>query len=102
MKKFLKNLLFFGLLVFILQQISFLFVSPFWGSDVLDSKYSYLLEKDKDFNTLFIGSSRINRGVNPAIINCSLTEFGVKSYNFGSPSTINPETYYITEQVLQI
>lgn len=101
MKRFLINLFGFGLLVYILQQVSFIFVSPFWGSDVLDSKYAYLLDKNNDFNTLFIGSSRINRGVNPAIIDSALAEYGVKSYNFGSPSTTNPETYFITEQILK-
>jgi hypothetical protein len=101
MKVFLKNLFGFGLLVLILQQISFIFVSPFWGNDVLDSKYAYLLEKDKDINTLFIGSSRVNRGVNPKIIDSLLTEYQVRSYNFGSPSTTNPETYFITEQILR-
>lgn len=105
MKKFLLRLGLFlvGYLVMI-NCAKYIFPPSFsWGNEYFSQKREDYA-KAGNINTLFIGSSRIYRQVNPAIfdsiVNASHPAQPVHSFNFGSPATFAPETYLYCEELI--
>lgn len=102
MKKFLINLSnAFGILLGILLLKS-IFLKPSISNELYVAKYENYLAKslDDDYNTLFFGSSRIFRHVNPSLFDSLGNELNLSSYNLAAPATFNPELYHIYDRFL--
>src|SRR5437764_1691332 len=61
----------------------------------------FAIHKD-EFDTIFVGSSRIHNGVAPSIFDRVLAENGIpsRSFNFGASGMYPPEEFYVLEQIL--
>ncbi len=70
-----------------------------WGeSPDFIRKFSYLKSKSKEYNTVFIGSSRIKYHINPIHFD-SITR-NTKSFNLGSSGMFVPASYFIAEKII--
>ncbi|MCB9232125.1 MAG: hypothetical protein H6581_10705 [Bacteroidia bacterium] len=102
LKKILKwlggGLLGLAMLGFALLQASEWLVPYYWGNVPLKTKMVYLKQHKKDFDTFFIGSSRVYRQINPATFD-SIT--GRKSFNLGFAGIYVPEALAFLENFLQ-
>lgn len=56
-----------------------------------DRKYTDFKENARNIDVLFIGSSHVLNGINPAVI---YSETGITSYNMGKPGGMVPESYW--------
>ena len=104
MKKFLYKILAFTLLATIVCGLcSTIWNEPFsWGNKPLHLKASYFLKNKTHYNTLFLGSSRINAQVIPEMFDASVSpQFNIKSYNMGINGMGNPNQYYVYEKLLE-
>lgn len=110
MKKFVKNIFFFVIpfmFLLLIKKITFAYIlresktAYALGESLFTSKLHYYQNNQKSFNTVFFGSSRIYRHVNPIIFDSVLVEKKICSFNFGTPSTVNPEVYFLYENFIK-
>ncbi len=102
-----KLLLHIGLLLTLIVTISVIlcnYVYPIlkltdWtqGSDLMYYKNGDLHKTGNNCNTLFIGSSRVHRQVNTAVVD---SVAGTSSYNFGVNWLFVPESFYVYENII--
>lgn len=96
MKKFRKKLMLFalGLIgIFIVKNL----LTPYYlGNPQFATKLDYFKSHDdKNYNTVFFGSSTLYRHVNTTLFDSILREQNLKSFNFATGGTYNPETFYL-------
>lgn len=84
-------------IVFVANWVITQFASPFYGNERLDKKLVYLEEHAEQYNTLFLGSSRVNNQVNPIIFDKTS---GTKSFNMGIGGCNGIETMKLVEYLL--
>jgi hypothetical protein len=67
-------------------------------------KMRFFAAHKDDFDTIFLGSSRIHSGVAPAVFDGVLAENGVASrtFNFGASGMYPPENFFVLEQILAL
>ena len=75
---------------------------PFPQIDGVSQKLRFFAAHKDEFDTLFIGSSRIYFQISPAIFDGVMRESGspMRSFNFGIGGMHLPESAYVLEQVL--
>jgi hypothetical protein len=102
MKRFLQKiglfLVFFtGLCIF----HNIFIPGPIRGNDQQDIKLKHF-KLDKNINTVFIGSSRIFRHVDPALFDSLVSSkgFATKSFNFGTTASFYPECFFIYKEIM--
>lgn len=71
--------------------------TPFYGNERLDKKLVYLKDNALKYNTLFIGSSRVNNQVNPVTFD---EVSSTKSFNLGIGGCNGLESIKIVEYLL--
>jgi hypothetical protein len=76
-------------------------IRPFAGVPAVQEKFDWFAVHRDDYDTLFIGSSRIYHGINPAVFDELTTAAGVptRSFNFGIDGMFAPENAYILEHL---
>lgn len=72
--------------------------------DGFSEKLSFLREHGAGIDTLFIGSSRIYRGISPQVFDEEMARLGrpTRSFNFGLDAMMLPESAYVLERVLAL
>jgi hypothetical protein len=108
MKKLLLNILLMLLILFlgsiILNEVVYgkLKITPWYsGSELIQQKRNRILKSDNKYNTLLIGSSRVYRQIDPAILDSATAgKANTQSYNFGINWLFSPETFYVYEQLV--
>ena len=100
MKKFIKRIT-----VFILVLICFFaakkFFTPYYlGDKTIYAKYTGFSERPEKFNTVIFGSSRLYRQINSHLLDSLMNERNFSTYNFAAPGTFNPATYYLYENFI--
>ena len=75
---------------------------PFPEIDVVSPKLRYFRQHRDDFDTVFIGSSRIRHQISPAIFDETMRQAGLptRTFNFGINAMVLPETSYVLERLL--
>ena len=70
----------------------------------ISSKLRFFANHKDEFDTIFVGSSRIYYGVAPAVFDQVLAENGrpSRSFNFGGSGMYPPEEFYVLEQILAL
>ena len=101
MSKFLRKLLVFALPVMALAIIKKAMTPYHFGDTLHAQKLAHFQSNQALYNTVFFGSSRVYRHINPAVFDAALSEQEVRSFNFATPSTMNPESYYLYEEFLK-
>lgn len=84
----------------LLKNISKKYVSTFYGNDCIDVKYIEFMDLMENFNSIIVGSSRLYRNLDPTILDTTLAEYQLRTYNLACPATFNPEAYIILERLL--
>jgi hypothetical protein len=66
------------------------------------SKLRFLAVHPGEYDTIFLGSSRVYHGVNPATFDAAMAAGGqpAHSYNLGIDGMLPPETFYVIDQLL--
>lgn len=70
---------------------------PFWGDPDYIVKFDRFFSSPNDFNTVFVGSSRTMRHIDPIIFD-SIT--GLNSFNFGIDGVGCPFNYQLCKEIL--
>jgi hypothetical protein len=94
-----------GVIAFLITCIALRAVLPFPEIDGgVSQKFRFFAAHKDEFDTLFIGSSRIYFQVSPAVFDRATRENGLPthSFNFGIGGMYLPETSYLLEQVLNL
>lgn len=75
---------------------------PFPEIDVVSAEIRFFKEHRDEFDTVFIGSSRIHHQVSPAIFDRVMSEAGhpTRTFNFGINGMFPPESGYVLERLL--
>ena len=91
-----------ALLAFVLACAGLNAILPFPEIDVLSPNLRFFLQHRDDFDTLFIGSSRIRHQISPAIFDRTMREAGLptRTFNFGVNAMVPPEDGYVLERLL--
>lgn len=98
-KLLLKSTLFIALLLAASQLLIRPFVyHPFWGDPNYIAKYDHFFSEDNGYTTVFIGSSRTFRHINPLTFDSIA---GTKSFNFGVDAVACPFNYLLAKEILQ-
>ncbi|MGB1250083.1 MAG: hypothetical protein ACPG8W_05575, partial [Candidatus Promineifilaceae bacterium] len=102
MRKFTLNLLLFcclltGFLALLLQ----LTPNPNPANQIYAAKHAFFTKNAAQFNTIALGSSRLELGINPQVIDLGMAACGLSTFNLASGGTRNPETYYLYESLLE-
>jgi len=99
---FIKNIFKFIVVGLLLIILPIFFIDNYYGNDHFQVKHNYFWHKasPKKINTVFFGSSRICRQLNPMIFDSLLSDYSISSFNFASPATYNPESFYLYEKFL--
>lgn len=101
MKFFLFNFVVFLLVILLLFLIPNLFIDKYYGNEIYLKKYEYFFKHKDKYNTVFFGSSRIYRHLNPILFDSLCFEDNIKSFNLGAPAVFNPEVYFLCEEFLK-
>jgi len=94
-----------GATAFLVTCIGLRVVLPFPEIDGgVSQKFRFFAAHKNEFDTLFIGSSRIYFQISPAIFDRATRESGLPthSFNFGIGGMYLPETGYLLEQILKL
>lgn len=94
-----------GVIAFLVTCIVLRAVLPFPEIDGgVTQKFRFFAEHKDEFDTLFIGSSRIYFQISPAIFDRVTRESGLSthSFNFGIGGMYLPESGYLLEQILKL
>jgi hypothetical protein len=94
-----------GLAAFLITCIGLRAILPFPEIDGgVSQKFRFFAAHKDEFDTLFIGSSRIYFQISPAIFDRVTHESGLptRSFNFGIGGMYLPETAYLLEQILNL
>lgn len=92
-----------GIIVFALACMGLHAVLPFPEIDNVSDKMRFFTAHKDEFDTIFIGSSRTNHQVSPAIFDDIMRKNGrpTRSFNFGIDGMNFPESGYLLEQALK-
>lgn len=76
-------------------------IEPFAEVPLVRDKWAYWLEHKDEFDTVFIGTSRVIRGVMPNVFDQLTAEAGIptRSYNFGIDGMFPPEDAYVADHI---
>src|ERR1051326_176735 len=68
----------------------------------VSSKLRFLAAHRGEYDTIFLGSSRVYHGVSPAAFDAAMAPAGGRahSYNLGIDGMLPPETFYVIDQLL--
>lgn len=93
------------LIGFVLASQLIIYLIP-GASDHLDiplaeQKFNILKNSDHQYNVVFLGTSRMYRGIDPDIVDAEAKKLGcqIKSYNLGIPGLSSLEQQYLVEQL---
>jgi hypothetical protein len=75
---------------------------PFPEIDVVSAEIRFFQEHRDEFDTVFVGSSRIHHQISPAIFDGIMREAGrpTRTFNFGINGMFPPESGYVLERLL--
>ena len=99
-----KVLVFFLIFIFTNIALNYFFESYHDDIDynnIYTVKKEFINQSPNKYNTLFFGSSRTYRQINPSVIDSICEKSNIKSFNFGSPGTFNPESNFLMNRALE-
>lgn len=100
-KHFFLIIILIAFTVFVLNYITRKIVNDFfWGNETLYVK-TKIIEQQKKYNTVFIGSSLTWSQYIPEIIDSICSKNKIHSYNLGAGETRPPETFYYCKSLIE-
>ena len=99
MSKLIKRV-FFAIVILLLLVSGIGYLLPYyWGNHIFKTKVTYLNKASIEPNTLFFGSSRIYRQLDPSVFD--KTTGTTRSFNLGTPGTYFFETLFLVEEFIK-
>ncbi len=99
MKNFIQKILLYTVIVFFVGMILvYQIPNANYSNPYLESKIDYLEKNSQEFNTLFIGSSKINNQVDCKVIDSINPQ--LHSYNLGTNAGFNPENFNTLRRIV--
>jgi len=91
-----------AVLAFLLACAGLNLLLPFPEIDVVSDHLRFFQQHRDEFDTVFIGSSRIRHQISPAIFDRTMREAGLptRTFNFGITGMLSPEDGYVLERLL--
>jgi hypothetical protein len=91
-----------AVLAFILACAGLNALLPFPEIDVVSAELRFFQEHRDEFDTIFVGSSRIHHQISPAIFDGIMRDAGhpTRTFNFGINGMLPPESGYVLERLL--
>lgn len=105
MKKFIRQLILFGFTLCVCNVFIHILLPDSFGikhgsNTLFHSQYETYKKSTVPYNTLFVGSSRTYRHIDPHVFDSICMQKGIRSFNLGSPATFNPEAFYLLEKIM--
>jgi hypothetical protein len=100
MKKFIKRIFVFTLLLIVFFIAKKFFTPYYIGDRTIYAKYTDISEQDEKFNTFIFGSSRLYRHINSHLLDSLMSNGNYSTYNYAAPGTFNPAAYYLFENFI--
>ena len=77
-------------------------LAPLPRVPIVGPKLGYFGRHAEDYDTIFVGSSRVYRQIAPQAFDDELRARGIgsRSFNFGAPAMIPPESFFVLEKIL--
>jgi hypothetical protein len=104
MGKFIRKIVIYVSVLFMLIQVLYAFIPYHWGNPYFSVKVNHLeAPLNNSYNLYFFGSSRVNRQIDPFVFDSVIrqdSKIKIKSFNLGSPATFCPQSYYLVEKFL--
>ena len=82
------------------MQVPRMLLPTFWGNDIFDSKFTYLDDSENEFDTFFIGTSRINNHINPIFFDKLMGNKITNSFNLGCPGSVGLEKRMAIKEII--
>jgi len=106
MKKFIKKIVLFLVIMALVEQVISSFFPYHYGNPWYASKIEELNKREpsKLPQCVLFGSSRVYRQLNPAILDSTIERAigsNLNTYNLGAPATFCPQTYFLAENFLK-
>ena len=99
--KLLGHIILLALIVLAINQLLLAALPFVWGDDHFNIRFNYYMDNRESFDTLFIGSSRVYRQMDPAAYDQEMAAFNpLGSYNLGAPANFYPQTYRTFREIL--
>lgn len=97
MKKYLVKLFVITIIIFSLLSFKKYFTPYYLGDGLYSSKLADFQKKNKNekFNTVFFGASVTYNHINTTLFDSLLLDQNIRSYNFATPTTTNPESFFL-------
>ncbi len=102
MTRFFKKMVFFLLLCLAASLLALQLLPDYYGNPLYRDKLeeATALTGAGEVNTLYYGSSRFYRHIQPGIMDSLLAGAGLSGYNLGATSLLNPQSYILYEELL--
>ena len=103
MKKLFYKILLLVIIIFVLNRITYEIIdAPFYWQSEVGAEKELIFDKNKDlYNTIFIGSSRTYRQIDPVLFDSLTAAVGSKSFNYGVQNLFAPYTHILAYQLLE-
>lgn len=99
MRKFILKILLFAVVVLLALSLTGSHLPYYWGNEGLVSKMNKVKADAYQYDTYFVGSSRMYRHIMPALFD-SLNGGATHSFNLSYSGTKPPETYHFLDHFL--
>ena len=99
MRNFILKILLFAVVLLVALSLTDRHLPYYWGNEGLVSKMNKVKADGYQYNTYFVGSSRMYRHVMPALFD-SLNGGATHSFNLSYSGTKPPETYHFLDHFL--
>lgn len=100
MRLFLSRIVAFISILLVLQVLITLLLPYYYGNRRFAEKLDYFEENSDKYNVLVFGSSRMYNHLIPSLFDSLLVNENVKTFNFASPGSFNPESYFLYEEFI--
>lgn len=100
MKKFIIKTLLLLVLFYSLFYLVYWSLPYYWANEGLSSKMKFWKQSKKDFNAVFIGSSRTQMHIMPSVFDSINVTCKIKSFNLGYGANSAEEILYLTENLI--
>ncbi len=102
MRLLLGKILLLIIIVFLICQLGRMTVPEFWCGQVIANKEKVFFDNE-NYNTVFLGTSRINHGFSPKTFDKAIKEYTKKpisTFNFGISGASSGEIYHLIQEIL--
>ena len=100
MRRFITHIVLFLVLYMVVSGIYRSLLPKYWPNEMLELKLDYLEDHASQYNTVFLGSSKVYRHVDPALFDSLDPEGETSSFNLGTAGLFSPESVVVLDHLI--